>query len=205
VQNLQKLDRGMISKKHRGFFAKFLEILIYELFSNGKGRGPGPRVVNRAGRARSIVDRRRRAPRVPERNGALTGVRPPAAPVHQSSPVGAQKGERSTGSSARASPELGRRRGGRATAVQNRRRQRSVEARHERGEKRREAGRGAVKSGGGAHPFIGVGGAPRRVGRGLTLAFMALTPLKTGGAGLRGKLRGQGNEGGVAGKRWRRG
>jgi hypothetical protein len=25
VQNLQKLDRGLISKKHRGFFAKFLE------------------------------------------------------------------------------------------------------------------------------------------------------------------------------------
>jgi hypothetical protein len=28
VQNLQKLDRGLISKKHRGFFAKFSEILI---------------------------------------------------------------------------------------------------------------------------------------------------------------------------------
>jgi hypothetical protein len=28
VQNLQQLDRGLISKKHRGFFAKFLEILI---------------------------------------------------------------------------------------------------------------------------------------------------------------------------------
>jgi hypothetical protein len=52
--------------------------------------------------------------------GALTGARPPAAPVHQSSPTGAQKGERSTGSSARASPELRRCCGGRAMVVQNR-------------------------------------------------------------------------------------
>jgi hypothetical protein len=41
--------------------------------------------------------------------GALTRAWPPGAPLHQSSPAGAQKGERSTGSSARASPELGRR------------------------------------------------------------------------------------------------
>jgi hypothetical protein len=51
----------------------------------------------------------------PGHGSALTGARPPAAPVRQSSPAGAQKGERSTGSSARASPELGRRRGDRAT------------------------------------------------------------------------------------------
>jgi hypothetical protein len=52
--------------------------------------------------------------------GVLTEAWPPAAPVRQSSPVGAQNGEVSTGSSARASPELGRRCGGRATVVQNR-------------------------------------------------------------------------------------
>jgi hypothetical protein len=144
------------------------------------------------GRAQSTVDRRRRGPRVPERGGALTGVRPPAAPVHQSSPTGAQKRERSTGSSARASPELGRRPGGRATVMQNQRRRRSVEARLERG----EDGRGAVKSGGGAHPFIGVGGAPGRGGRGLTPVLMALTPLKMGGGGLRGELRGGGMKAG---------
>jgi hypothetical protein len=51
--------------------------------------------------------------------GALTGGWPPAAPVRQSSPVGTQNGEGSMGSSARASPELGRRCGGRATVVQN--------------------------------------------------------------------------------------
>jgi hypothetical protein len=90
VQNLQKLDCGLISKKHRGFFAKFPEILINELFSNGKGRGPGLRVRGPVGRAWSTVERRRRGQRVPGRSGALTGVRPPAAPVHQSSPVGAQ-------------------------------------------------------------------------------------------------------------------
>jgi hypothetical protein len=65
-------------------------------------------------------------------------------------------------------------------AMQNRRRRRSVEVRLECGEKRREDGRGAVKSGDGARPFIGVGGAPGRGGRGLTLALMALTPLKMG-------------------------
>jgi hypothetical protein len=51
--------------------------------------------------------------------GALTGAWPPAAPVRQSSPAGAQNGEGSEGNSARVSPELGRRCGGRATAVQN--------------------------------------------------------------------------------------
>jgi hypothetical protein len=128
VENLQKLDHRLISKKHRGLFAKFPKILINKLFSNGKGRGP-------AGCARSTVDRRGRGQRVPERGGALTGVRPLASPVHQFSPVGAQQRERSTGSSVRASPELGRRRGGRVMAVQNRRRRRSVRGRLECGEK----------------------------------------------------------------------
>jgi hypothetical protein len=90
VQNLQKLDRGLISKKHRGFFAKFPEILIHELFSNGKGRGLGPRIRGPAGRAQSTVDRRCHGQRVPEHGGALTGAQPLAAPVHQSSPAGAQ-------------------------------------------------------------------------------------------------------------------
>jgi hypothetical protein len=53
-------------------------------------------------------------------DGALTGAWPDATPVRQSSPAGAQKAERSTGSSARASPELGRRCSDRATVVQNR-------------------------------------------------------------------------------------
>jgi hypothetical protein len=51
--------------------------------------------------------------------GALTGAWPPATPVRQSSPAGVQNGEGSEGNSARVSPELGRRYGGQAMAVQN--------------------------------------------------------------------------------------
>jgi hypothetical protein len=50
----------------------------------------------------------------------------------------------------------------------------------------REAKRGWERCGevrGWCSPFIGVGGAPGRGGRGLTPALMALTPLKTGGGG----------------------
>jgi hypothetical protein len=50
----------------------------------------------------------------------------------------------------RASPEVEERRGGRATAVPNQRQRRSMRAMLKRGEKRREAGRGAVKPRGGA-------------------------------------------------------
>jgi hypothetical protein len=52
-------------------------------------------------------------------SGTLTGAWPPAAPVRQPSPAGAQNAEGSEGNSARVSPELGRRCGGRATVVQN--------------------------------------------------------------------------------------
>jgi hypothetical protein len=90
VQNLQKLDCRLISKKHRGFFAKWRGISARDLFFNGYSHGPGPHIRGLAGHTRSTVDRRRRGQRVPERGSALTGVRPPAAPVHQSSPAGVQ-------------------------------------------------------------------------------------------------------------------
>jgi hypothetical protein len=51
--------------------------------------------------------------------GALTGAWPPAALVCQGSPAGVHNREGSEGNSARVSPELGRRCGGRATVVQN--------------------------------------------------------------------------------------
>jgi hypothetical protein len=51
--------------------------------------------------------------------GALTGAWLPAAPVRQSSPARAQNGEGSELNSARVSPKLGQRCGGRATVVQN--------------------------------------------------------------------------------------
>jgi hypothetical protein len=71
--------------------------------------------MNQCRGTRSIVSRRRRGPKAPERGGALIGVWPPATPVHESSPAGAQQREESTGSSARASPELWRRCGDWAT------------------------------------------------------------------------------------------
>jgi hypothetical protein len=82
--------------------------------------------------------------------GVLTGARPPAAPVCQSLPAGAQQREERTGSSSRASPGLEQRRGGQASMVKAWWCRRSVRGRLERGEMRREAGRGVVNSGGGA-------------------------------------------------------
>jgi hypothetical protein len=67
--------------------------------------------------------------------GVLTGARPPAAPVCQSSPAGAQQREEHTGSSIRASPGLEWHRGGRATMVRARWCRRSVRGRLERGER----------------------------------------------------------------------
>jgi hypothetical protein len=105
------------------------------------------------GRARSV----HRGPTVarieggPGHGGALTGARPPAALVRQSSPAGVQQREERTGSSIRASPGLERRRGGWATAVKARRHRCSVRGLLRRGERLKEAGRGAVKLGGGAH------------------------------------------------------
>jgi hypothetical protein len=67
--------------------------------------------------------------------GVLTGAQPPAAPVRQSSPAGAQQREECTRSSIRASPGLERRRGGRATMVRARWCRRSMRGRLERGER----------------------------------------------------------------------
>jgi hypothetical protein len=89
--------------------------------------------------------------------GALTGAWPPAAPVRQSSPVGAPNREGNEGNSARASPELGQRCGSRATVVQNR------EA-MALGERKARAWRDGNRSGercgearGGCSSFIGAG------------------------------------------------
>jgi hypothetical protein len=69
----------------------------------------------------------------------------------EGSPAGAQQREERTGSSARAPSGLGRRRGGRAMAVKARWRRFSVRGLLRRGERGKEAGRVAVKLGGGAH------------------------------------------------------
>jgi hypothetical protein len=114
----------------------------------------------------------------PGRGGALTGAQPPAAPVHQSSPAGAQQREERMGSSARASPSRRPGEGGAKLVV--------AALGERKARARREAKRGWERCGelrGWCSPFIGVRGVPGRGGRGV-----ALMPLKTG-EGLRGELR----------------
>jgi hypothetical protein len=113
-------------------------------------------------------------------SGALTGAQPPAAPVRQSLPAGAQKGERSTGSSARASPELRRRCGSRATVVQNREAAALGEDTAQACREGKEAGErcGAIR--GWCSPFIGAGGASGRKCRWVTAGDVWPTPLMAG-------------------------
>jgi hypothetical protein len=113
-----------------------------------------------------FMARRRCGQRGLGHGGALTEARPPAARVRQSSPAGAQKGERSTESSARASLELGWRYRGRATVVQNRE---AAVLREDTAQAWREGKRSGGRCGatrGWCSPFIGAGGAPGRGGQG---------------------------------------
>jgi hypothetical protein len=102
----------------------------------------------------------------PGHGGALTGAQPPAALVRQSAPAGAQKGERGTGSSARASPELGRRCGGRAMVVQNREAAALSEDTAQAWRERKRSGGRCGATRGWRSPFIGAEGAPGRGGQG---------------------------------------
>jgi hypothetical protein len=99
-------------------------------------------------------------------SGALTGAWPPTAPVRQSSPAGVQKGERSTGSSARAAPELERRCGGRATVVQNQEAAALSEDTAQAWRERKRSGGRCGATRGWCSPFIGARGAPGRGGQG---------------------------------------
>jgi hypothetical protein len=85
-------------EKSRGVNAKCQKLEFPGIIFLKETRGPSPRVVNRAGRARSTVDRRRRGPKASERGGALTGVRPLSAPVHQSSLAGRKRERGARGS-----------------------------------------------------------------------------------------------------------
>jgi hypothetical protein len=124
----------------------------------------------------------------PGHGGTLTGARPPAAPVRQISPAGAQKGERSTGSSARPSPELGRHCGDRATVVQNREAAALGEGTAQAWREEKKRGKVWCYSGVVLAFYRGQGSAGEGWPGRLMPALMALTPLKTR-EGLRGKFR----------------
>jgi hypothetical protein len=109
--------------------------------------------------------------------GALTGAWPPVALVRQSSPAGAQNGEGSMGSSARASLELGRSCGSWATVVQNRE---AAALGEDTAQACREGKRSRKRCGatrGWCSPFIGAGLAPGRKCRWVTAGDLRPTPL----------------------------
>jgi hypothetical protein len=157
--NYKFLDCGLILEKTRGLNAKCRKLEFLGINFLKETHGPSPRVVNRDGRAWSTVDRWRRGPKALECGGSLTGVRPPAAPVHQSSPAGAQNRERSKGS--RLGPH--RSSGGGVGTGQRGGVKRSREARWGRGsgvEEKRGARRGLGCSGGRRGGFYRAGGWP---------------------------------------------
>jgi hypothetical protein len=143
-----KLDRGLISKKHRVFFAKWRGISAGIYFSTDKAVDRVHASMDRPGALGPPWTDGGAGRGGPGRGGALTGARPPAAPVRQSSPAGVQQREEHTGSSVRASPGLEQRRGGWAAVVNSRRHRCSVRGMLMRGERGKEAGRSAVKLGG---------------------------------------------------------
>jgi hypothetical protein len=111
----------------------------------------------------------------PGRGGALTGARPPAAPVHQSSPAGAQQREERTGRDGGAEPE-------------------AVTLSERKARARREAKSGWETCGelrGWCSPFIGVGGAPGRGGRGVNAGVNGFNAIEDGGGFKRGSKGGK--------------
>jgi hypothetical protein len=118
--------------------------------------------------------------------GTLSRAWPPAAPVHQSLPAGAQNGE---GSSARASPELGRCCRGRAMVVQNREAATFGEDTAQAWRVGKGSGERCGVTRGWCSPFIGAGGAPGRKCQWVTAGNLRPTPLMVG-EGVNGDSRG---------------
>jgi hypothetical protein len=121
--------------------------------------------------------------------GALTGAWPPTALVRLSSPAGAQNGEGDTGSSAWASPELGRRCGSRVTVVQNRGVAALGEDTAQACRDGKEAGERCGATRGWCSSFIGTGGAPGRKCR-WVMAGDLRSMLLMAGEGVNGASRG---------------
>jgi hypothetical protein len=112
----------------------------------------------------------------------LTGALQTGAPIHESSPRLLRKNEELIGVRSRASPEAEEQRGGWAMAVKIQRRRCSVRALLRRGERGKEAGRGAVKlEEGGCSPFIGGWGCSGWKCRWVTAGDLQRTPLMGGG------------------------
>jgi hypothetical protein len=120
--------------------------------------------------------------------GALTGARPPTAPVRLSSPAGAQNGEGAW--EARLGPH--RSSGGAVEAgrrwYKTGRRRRSVRTLLRRVEGK-EAGEMCGATRGWCSPFIGAGGAPGKKCRWVTTGDLRPTPLMAG-EGVNGASRG---------------
>jgi hypothetical protein len=96
------VDCGLILDKNRGLFAKWHGIISFELFSNGKRRGLGPRFVDH-GRCCSTVDRGQ------GRVGGSPKLGLAAAPGHDGLPRGWPRKGGEAARPGNRSPELGRR------------------------------------------------------------------------------------------------
>jgi hypothetical protein len=164
----------LISKKHRGCFAKFSDILINELVSNGKGRGPGPLWTD---------------------GGTDRGCRSTAA-AHRSTSSGRSGAPKLTGGGATEREEHGELGSGLTGARVAAWRPGDGGAESEAaalGEREarpwREAKRGSERCGelrGWCSPFIGVGGAPGRGGRGVNADVNGFNAIEDGGGFKRG-------------------
>jgi hypothetical protein len=110
--NCKIMDCGLISKNTRDFLQNGGEYRLGIYFSTDKALDRVHASVDRPGALGPPWTDGGAGKGAPGRGGALTEAQPPAAPVHQSSPAVVQQREERTGSSARASPGLGRHRGG---------------------------------------------------------------------------------------------
>jgi hypothetical protein len=159
-----KLDRGLISEKQRGFFTKWRGISVGIYFSTDKSVDRVHASVDRPGALGPLwTDGGANRGRVSGHDGALTGARPPAAPVRQSSPAGAQQREERTGSLARASSGVERCQGGLATEVKNREAVALGEGATQAWREGKGSGGRCGDTRGWCSPFIGAGGGRRGV------------------------------------------
>jgi hypothetical protein len=144
---------------------KWLEYSISKLFSNRKCHGFDPWLVDQRRGGQSTGPPWTHSGADRGHCGALTGAWTPAAPVHQSSPVGVQQREGNAGNPVGGSPRHGQRCGGQATVRKQPQGGRSATWEHRLRERGRVSWEGAVKSGVVLTFYRGRGG--RAPGRGI--------------------------------------